>query len=119
MVSGLKRPLPYSAPINPPMSTVIAHQGSPGAMRIPFESKPAMPDSELTRINAAATPEMTRSGAQRISSMSGLRNTPPPTPVRPDRKPNPAPQTMSTGQDTALISYLGLFFDVANARKGA
>src|SRR5574343_859499 len=97
MVAGLKRPLPYSAPIKPPTRTAADHQGGAGATKMPLESRPAIPEIELTKMKAAAVPEITRTGAQHMSSISGLRKTPPPTPVSPDRNPSNAPQTRRTG----------------------
>src|SRR5690625_6548929 len=59
---------------------------------------PINPATELTRINAAAIPDITFISAHRNSNNRGLRKIPPPTPVRPDRKPSPAPAVNNTAR---------------------
>ena len=104
IVDALKRPLPNSAPTRPPTITASIHHGKLGEISILVVSKPAKPEIELERIKADATPDITRMGAHCISNINGLRNTPPPTPVRPDKNPRPDPQTSKIGQETGLIT---------------
>src|SRR5690554_5104635 len=52
---------------------------------------PIKPATEFTKIKAAAIPDITLTSAHRKNSNRGLKKIPPPTPVRPDRKPRPAP----------------------------
>ena len=117
IVFALNLPLPNSAPINPPSITANIHQGKPGAISIRVVSRPANPEIEFERINAEATPEITLMGAQCINSISGLRKTPPPTPVSPDRNPNPDPQIRRMGQETGLISAVSQWREDARKRQ--
>ena len=90
------RRLPSSAPISPPSTTAPAHIGNCAGTWLRLDGLPARPASELTRMNAAATPPVSRVSAQPMNSRSGLRKMPPPVPVRPASSPIPAPQTIAT-----------------------
>ena len=50
-------------------------------------------------MNNAETAAAWRMCAHRQNSNSGVRNIPPPVPVRPERKPSPAPVLIATGRD--------------------
>src|SRR5436190_9187935 len=91
-----KRRLPYSAPSQPPMSTATANTATCGGSFAACTVKPpARPAIELTKMNGAATAEVCLVAAQPIIRRSGERKMPPPTPVRPERKPNTAPTSIA------------------------
>ena len=73
------------------------------------EETPRSPEMEFTKMKLAATPEITLMGAQWKNTKIGLRKIPPPTPVRPDRKPNPAPVNNKKGMDGFFTSSLNPF----------
>ena len=52
---------------------------------------PMSPADEFSKIKGAANPAVCLGPAQPVKSSSGLKKTPPPTPVNPERKPIPAP----------------------------
>lgn len=60
-------------------------------MLAPLENAPSKPAIELTKINAAAMPEITLGCSARKNNSRGLKNMPPPTPETPDKKPSKTP----------------------------
>ena len=92
-----KRLLPNSAPIIPPRMTASAQKSKDGCNVVSTEITPNIPAMELTKINAAATPEITFRGAQCKKTNNGLRKIPPPTPVTPDKKPKIPPNNRRMG----------------------
>ena len=89
------RPLPEETAGDLPQAFDCSAAGSSGATRI----TPSSPAIELSRMKAAAIPDITRTSAQRRNSSSGLRKMPPPTPVSPDSRPSAAPQANSSADD--------------------
>src|SRR6184192_3690156 len=61
------------------------------------------PAIEFTQMNNAETAAAWRMCAHSQNSNSGVRNIPPPVPVRPERKPSPAPTLMATGREGASL----------------
>jgi len=90
------RLLPYSAPAKPPITAAAAHSGKAEGKTGADAVMPSRAEIELTRINAAAMPEMIFTLAHRKYRRSGLKNIPPPTPVSPERSPRTAPAKNST-----------------------
>ena len=87
MVGFAKRLLPYSAPMKPPNTAASTQYGKWLEKIGDFKNTPAKPEIEFTKINAAATPEITLVFSHLKNSSSGLKNTPPPMPVSPESKP--------------------------------
>jgi hypothetical protein len=52
---------------------------------------PARPETEFTKTNNAETEDAVFVRAHPISITSGVKNIPPPVPVKPAKSPNPAP----------------------------
>ena len=75
------------------------HDGSdparqrPGSVTPPV-SRPAIPEIELTRMNAPDRPAASRVRVQPASTSSGVRKMPPPVPLSPASRPIPAPAAM-------------------------
>ena len=89
--------LPNCEPRVPAITAATARiQAKFGTAR-PLEMYPARPAIELTRMNKAETAAALRIDAQRQNRSSGVRKIPPPVPVRPERKPMPAPVPIETG----------------------
>ena len=97
MVAGLARRDPNRDPTSPPTMALGAQTARAVAgIADRVLSCPASPDRELSRMKAALTPAVVLVAAQRLSSSTGLRNTPPPMPVIPASSPIPPP-TASAG----------------------
>src|SRR6184192_2737146 len=61
------------------------------------------PAIEFTQMNNAETAAAWRMCAHSQNSNSGVRNIPPSVPVRPERKPRPAPALIATGREGATV----------------
>src|SRR5258708_37280235 len=74
----------------------------------PADTGQSKPATELTRMNAAATPEVSFVVVQCISSSTGLRKMPPPTPVSPESIPMTAPKHTAIQIGTTAASSLSV-----------
>ena len=63
-------------------------------------------------MNAAVGAALSRTVAHPASTSSGLRKMPPPTPVRPDSRPMPAPTTSASGTGGRPATSRAWTFDV-------
>src|SRR3990172_5661788 len=99
-----RRRLPYAEPIYPPTTATTAHTGNATGNAVLAETTPSSPATEFTKIKAAATPETCRISAQPLKTRRGLKNIPPPTPVKPDKRPSPPPETTATAGGGGAIS---------------
>lgn len=73
--------------MNPPSTTTIAQIGSTRGTSRTLDTLPRRPETELTRMNAAARLALSRMSAHRVKTSNGLRKMPPPVPVNPERNP--------------------------------
>ena len=99
---------------NPEIKTIGSHKSmgprSNSAAAVGFESsKPAKPAKELSKINKTDTAAAPRVLHQRVNSNSGVRNMPPPVPVKPANKPSNPPAKNNNGNCTCckLIGSFG------------
>jgi hypothetical protein len=97
------RLLPYSAPRYPPTTAATAQRGIVAGNAATLERCPSKPAMEFARINAAETPEVSRASAHPMNNKSGLKNIPPPVPVRPDNNPIPTPEVNAAQRGMALV----------------
>src|SRR5438105_7391715 len=77
------------------MNTAAPHTGTFAGSWATLEKWPSNPEMEFTRMKGAEIADAARISDQPIYSRSGLRNIPPPTPVRPDRNPIAAPEIIA------------------------
>lgn len=91
MISGENFLLPKYEPAVPQTNTqATKDQAKVGKYFVALRF-PARPDTEFAKINSAETAEAVFVLAHPINITSGVKNIPPPVPVRPDKSPNPAP----------------------------
>src|SRR5262249_51403680 len=65
---------------------------------------PTSPPTEFTKMNSAETAAAWRMRAHSQNKRSGVRKIPPPVPVRPARRPSPAPTPIAVGFDGGFVS---------------
>lgn len=82
-VSVATRRTPSSLPTSPPTTAAPAHSGSADGKAFTLARFPASAAAELTRMNAAETPPVSRVSAHPVNRRRGLRKIPPPVPVSP------------------------------------
>lgn len=110
------RRLPKREPKSPPETAASAHHGSSGGRLTIFETAPRMPATELTRMNAADTLEVSRVSTQWQISSGGLRTIAPPVPVRTESRPMIAPATSAAHGGGACHGSLNLRHEVTSIR---
>ena len=111
--------LPYSAPTHPPTTAATPQTGSAAGSTGSFIMTPDSPAMEFAKINVAEIPETVLGSAQRSSNSKGLKKIPPPTPTRPDKKPNAAPTKSSTGIATGRMASTVRALALSNERHAA
>ena len=91
IISGENFLLPKYEPTVPQINALAINDQAKAGKYFVAVKLPARPETELTKINTAETADAVFVFAHPINIASGVKNIPPPVPVRPDKSPNPAP----------------------------
>src|ERR1700759_1097917 len=79
-----------------PQTAAPAYQARFGEGNWPADSTPIRPTIEFRRMKGAESAAACLGEAQWSTMSNGARNTPPPTPVRPDTKPTTPPTSVTS-----------------------
>jgi len=90
--------LPKCEPIAPPMIAAAERMNANAGMDCLALTKPARPAIEFTKMNNAETADACFVFAHLENRRRGVRNIPPPVPVRPERNPIPEPTASAAGK---------------------
>ena len=98
-----------AAPISPPIATATTSSEATRGSVLPALIHPISPAIEFTKINTADVPATCFTGADLMKRRVGVRNTPPPTPVRPERSPSKIPTANSSADCPSAVCPSKLF----------